>query len=263
MNCPLKAVRSEDPAWIDREKTWSFKELDDLADGWAARLQGACRVAVRMPSSVHLMALFFGAWRVGAAVCPINLRLPEANVRHLVEQIQPDLFLKDSKSSIFPDGEFCGLARLSSRKSLSYSVDPEAAALLLATSGSTAEPKIAALSLGNLLASAEGAIGPLDLRAGDRWQLNLPLFHVGGIGILIRCVLARAAVVLEARHATHISCVPTQLYRSSPVSKNLRCVLVGGAPIGASRRTCPLLQVMGSPRWALWSWLASSRPANT
>jgi O-succinylbenzoic acid--CoA ligase len=104
--------------------------------------------------------------------------------------------------------------------------------LLLLTSGSTGTPKIAILPMKSLLANAEGAIGPLDLRPNDQWKLNLPLYHVGGIGVILRCILARATIVLdESPNITHISCVPTHLYRATPIYKNLRCLLVGGAPI--------------------------------
>ncbi|MDE3047603.1 MAG: AMP-binding protein, partial [Verrucomicrobiota bacterium] len=106
--------------------------------------------------------------------------------------------------------------------------------VLLQTSGSTAEPKIAILSMQNLIANAESAVAALNLKAGDQWKLSLPLYHVGGIGILIRCILARATVVIDdSPHITHLSYVPTQLYRSTPIYPKLRCLLLGGAPIGS------------------------------
>lgn len=104
--------------------------------------------------------------------------------------------------------------------------------LLLYTSGSTGSPKIAILSLSNLVANAQTAINALDLRPNDEWKLSLPLYHVGGIAIIFRCILARATIVIDdTPNITHLSYVPTHLYRATPVYKKLRCLLLGGAPI--------------------------------
>lgn len=104
--------------------------------------------------------------------------------------------------------------------------------LLLHTSGSTSAPKIAVLTLANLIANAKSVIEAVDLKPKDQWKLTLPLYHVGGISILIRCILARATLVIDdSPLITHLSYVPTHLYRATPVYKKLKCLLLGGAPI--------------------------------
>jgi o-succinylbenzoate---CoA ligase len=118
--------------------------------------------------------------------------------------------------------------------------------VLLLTSGSTGTPKIAILPFDALLANAESAIGPLGLKQGDRWRLSLPLYHVGGIAILLRCAIAKAAVVLDDDPLiTHLSYVPTQLYRATPLYKNLRCLLLGGAPIDRVPKDLPIFTSYG------------------
>ncbi len=129
--------------------------------------------------------------------------------------------------------------------------DVKNAATLLFTSGSTANPKIAYHSLENYEFSARGTNEVLKLNQEDRWLLSLPLFHVGGIAIVFRCARAQATIVLSelplieailCHNITHISLVPTQLYRllqedPSKVQKCaqlLKCILLGGAPIGDS-----------------------------
>ncbi|HSX10638.1 MAG TPA: AMP-binding protein [Chlamydiales bacterium] len=157
-------------------------------------------------ASPHLIALFFAAWRKNGSIFPINPRLPQ--IPHL-ENAPPQ-------------------------------------SLLLFTSGSTAAPKIAVLTLSQLLANASNAIAPLDLRPNDQWRLTLPLYHVGGIGILLRCVLARATIVLDdSPNITHLSYIPTHLYRATPVYKQLRCLLLGGAPITSYPAHLPVYTTYG------------------
>lgn len=120
------------------------------------------------------------------------------------------------------------------------------ASLLLYTSGSSGSPKIAILTLDALLANANSAIKALDLKAGDLWKLTLPLYHVSGIGTVLRCVLARATLVLDDHpDITHISCVPTHLYRFTPVYKKLKCVLLGGAPMSQIPTYLPIMTTYG------------------
>ncbi len=118
--------------------------------------------------------------------------------------------------------------------------------LLLYTSGSSAEPKIAVLTLDNLLANAISVVKAVELKPNDQWRLTLPLHHVGGIGIVIRCILARATIVLDdSPNITHLSYVPTHLYRATPIYKHLRCLLLGGAPIGNYPNHLPIYTTYG------------------
>lgn len=122
------------------------------------------------------------------------------------------------------------------------------------TSGSRSGGKGVLLSARAFLASAAGSAKNLGWHQRDRWLACLPLAHVGGLSIIIRCLLARRAVVLDPGHApdrdggfdpdhvaacvhqqrvTLMSLVPTMLTRLldagwSPPAP-LRAVLIGGA----------------------------------
>jgi len=128
-------------------------------------------------------------------------------------------------------------------------IDPEAIFAILYTSGTTGRPKGACLPFRSFLWSAAASALHLGASAEDRWLGCLPLFHVGGMAILVRSVLAGSAVVvherfdaaavaasLEEENITHVSLVPTMLSRlleargERLAPSTLKCVLVGGGP---------------------------------
>jgi len=193
--------------------------IDQLAIDLEAKGVGpGDRVAFRHPPTPEAAALLFAAWRIGASICPLSLRIPAAQIEAQLQRIKPRIYI-DSFPICAPLWE---------------PSDPlPFPAALLFTSGSTSQPKIAVLSLENLLQNASPACEALDLSSGDVWLLNLPLYHIAGLALLLRCALARARVVLYEldRSITHISVVPTQLYRAVPIHPSLKCLLIGGAPI--------------------------------
>ena len=96
--------------------------------------------------------------------------------------------------------------------------------------------------------SARGHAALLGLGAGEGWLACLPLFHVGGISILVRCALAGAFAELHDRFDAErvcrslasgriglVSLVPTLFARvldawgERPAPAGLRCALLGGA----------------------------------
>jgi len=245
VRCPLREAAQDAPqqtAIITQNLTLSFSELDSYTSALCQYLhqigiRPSNRLAVFHPLDWRLIALFFAAWRLGAVVCPLNTRLPPAQIASSLSRLSPSLYITDLN---FP---FKGPTPYFTHLALS----PDPLAFLLFTSGSSGTPKIAALSLSNLLVNARHAIEAIDLKKNDRWLLSLPLFHVGGIGIVLRCILARAAIVLDERdpNITHISYVPAQLYKAWPVYKNLRCVLLGGSSIASYPGHLPIYGTYG------------------
>ncbi len=140
-------------------------------------------------------------------------------------------------------------------------VDPNRTLAVFATSGSSGAPKGVALTRAAFIASARASAENLGWLQNDRWHLDLPLAHVGGFSILVRCLLARRAIALggldtiAARGATIVSVVPTQLARWFDADfappTGLRAMLVGGAAAPgqlleeAARRRWPVLTTYG------------------
>lgn len=125
------------------------------------------------------------------------------------------------------------------------SAPPAPLAALVFTSGSTGAARAVRLTRANLEAAADASAARLGTTADDRWLLVLPLFHVGGLSVVVRAAAQGAALVVvppdvraqEAAldaGATVASFVPTQLARlvegrTRPFPATVRAVLVGGA----------------------------------
>lgn len=120
---------------------------------------------------------------------------------------------------------------------------PDGTLAVLFTSGTTGRPRGAILSRAAFIAAARASAARLGWRDDDRWLVPLPLAHVGGLSVIVRCLLARKPVLLGRpdriaadildRRATIVSLVPTLLERLLGEGflppPWLRLILVGGA----------------------------------
>jgi len=126
--------------------------------------------------------------------------------------------------------------------------DATAMLAVLFTSGTTGRAKGACLSWANFLASADAAADRLGPVVAERWLACMPLFHVGGLSILVRSVrfggpvlllprfdAAEVSDMLDGGGIAAVSLVPTMLSRllahrgARPAPPGLQVLLLGGA----------------------------------
>jgi O-succinylbenzoic acid--CoA ligase len=165
----------------------------------------------------------------GDAVLPLDPRLAPPARRRLVEALRPSVV-------VLAGGERTRLAG-------GQPVE-EGDALVVATSGTTGEPRGVVLTHEAVAASARATSARLAVDpARDRWCCCLPLAHVGGLSVVTRALLTGtplevlpafdAATVLASareRGTTLVSLVPTTLRRLGEEGADaFRLVVLGGS----------------------------------
>lgn len=245
--CPIARWAHETPsanAVVCGEQTYSYAQCDQMVSLFTTRflnkgLKPGEIVATLLPNSPDLVFTLMGLLRAGFIACPMNPRWPDQHITRLLTAIECLHVIADPEMRRTSDG--------TAIPSPVY-VPPGRPATVIFTSGTTGEPKAAVLDYGNHYFSAVAANRNMPLVPGDRWLLSLPLYHVAGWGVLFRCALAGAAVVVPeehetieqaiSRHAvTHVSLVSTQLHRlldkpsGIAALSTLKGILLGGGPM--------------------------------
>lgn len=265
------------PALLTTNQAWTFADLAAEAERWAGELavRGLRRGDILgswLDASVDAVLALQAAWRIGAAVCPFNTRLSEAEFQDQCARVAPRLLLArafapdDPRAQVPPQpGPGGTLAVITDLVPAPLPValprppenggiaaddagpDDDDPAALLFTSGSTGRPKAAVLSHGAMRAHAAASALRLGCMPDDLWLAPLPLFHVGGLAIVVRSALAGTAIALSASGRAQdiaaaldrwpislVSLVPTQLRLlldawPGPAPRSLRAVLLGGS----------------------------------
>jgi O-succinylbenzoic acid--CoA ligase len=233
----LEALRFED-------NVWNFRDLGAEVERTSRRLAAlgagpGAAVALRAQNSLDALRIAAATIELQAPLVLLHPRLTQAEEGALLAQAQPRVLALEGEP----------------RQTERFEPLPAEVGVVMFTSGTSGRPRGAMLPWGALSAAVEASAALLPVAPGDRWLLCLPLCHIGGLSILLRCLRGRGSVVLaprfraaevlaliERHRPTLLSVVPTMLHDLLEVDERnllatLRAVLVGGAAAPA-----PLLE---------------------
>jgi O-succinylbenzoic acid--CoA ligase len=276
------ALTPERPALLTEECQLTFRELEQrvarLAGGLSALgVEVDTRVALLARNSLTYAVLVHAIPRLGGILVPLNTRLTEPELRHQVTDAEVRLILHDEDRAPLATAlshRGAPAVSLSAVPAVGTAaprpVDLGRIRSIIYTSGTTGRPKGAMLTSGNFWWSAVGSALNLGNRTDDCWLVCLPLFHVGGLSILLRSVIYGIPALLQPGFAaeavnraideagvTIVSVVATMLQRmlvargGRPYPPSLRCLLLGGGPAplplleAAAALDAPVFQTYG------------------
>jgi O-succinylbenzoic acid--CoA ligase len=252
------AIEGEDP-------TLTFGELADRARRGAAHIVAsapptAAPVAMLLPGDARFVGWLAALSLAGRAALPLNVRLTAGELARQLSDARAGLLLGEhgdprlaELAARLPGLAAVAVPRLEDLPHANGRLPGEEAAddalfVVLFTSGTSGRSKGACLSWGNFAASALAAADPLGPAVAQRWLACMPLFHVGGLSIVVRSVLFGGPIRLHARFdaalvsdaldagdIAGVSLVPTMLARlldhrgPRPAPAGLQVLLLGGA----------------------------------
>jgi O-succinylbenzoic acid--CoA ligase len=249
-------LNDEDVAIQAINGIWTYADLEADVEKCAqfflaAGLSPGDRVALHMESSPRLIIQLLATIQCGMMACPLSTRLTQNGIDEALRQLGAHAYCTHEKAiglgvtnmeTIYFDN--MELSKQVPEIDIDTLVAPGSVAVF--TSGSTGNPKAAVLTEKNIQASAAAANERLSFDKNSSWLLSLPLYHVGGLGIVFRVLQAGGTIVVPAQNdsiedslekfePSHISLVSTQLHRLLNSELGMRClarchcVLMGGS----------------------------------
>ena len=238
-------------ALVTPSDSWTWSELEARVDACARQLErlGFQRIGVHAATQPDLVVLVLAALRARRVLVPLSTRWPRPMLIRAMARLELASLITEEDE--INDADTLSLRDLTRADGIRRTLEPlrlDAPFTIIHTSGSSGDPKAVLHTVGNHVASAEGLIQRFPLGPGDRWLLNLPLYHVGGLAVAVRCVLAGATMALpepqmtsaetvRRLQPTHASLVSTQLIRLLKENvglASLRLVLLGGSAFPSS-----------------------------
>lgn len=212
------------------------------------------KVGILMANGLPFVGSLLALMRMGLISVPLNARLTKPELRWQVKNADCQLVLCDPSTIAQADGLGVDVLELRQQRFIEppseyneygwMNLDDDFT--IVHTSGTSGRPKATVLSYGNIYHSALASARTLGTLPDDRWLCVLPIYHVGGLSIILRSLIYGTAVellpafdvnevnrVLSENPISIVSLVPTMLQRLlvakiRPWNPHLRLILLGG-----------------------------------
>lgn len=189
-------------------ETITYKDLcnkvTNIASWLGDRTHREDVVALAFPNSIEQLIFSWAAWATGLKTAPLDVKRDSVEEHNYKTELTNSKILIASRSLFKPQEKkkltadlveieninLNGKTTPEWEKSLSHQC------LILFTSGTTANPKGAQLSLQNLIANADGIKEWFNIHQDDRFLVQLPLHHINSTTFCLATLLAGATNIL-------------------------------------------------------------------
>ena len=211
-------------ALVFQDRSISYAQLDSLSQAAAdylqqSGLQQGQRVALMLPNTPAFVVWYYAVLRLGAVAVSVSTRLTPREVGYVVSdcgatsvialgetlqeierELTDDVTIRVATGNDGADVAGQPLTVDSQSKSTWVDADPDAAALILYTSGTTGFAKGATLSHRNVRTNVCAFNHLCGMESSDRMLLAVPLFHCFGQNALLNSAFnVGATLVLQER----------------------------------------------------------------
>jgi malonyl-CoA/methylmalonyl-CoA synthetase len=239
---------------------------------FAMGLKPGDRVAVQVDKSAEVLLVYLACLRLGAVYVPFNAAYTIAELRYLLADAEPKLFICQPERfaesaalarelgivhirtlGVARDGTFLEMFADAKTSFTDHACTIDDLAAILYTSGTTGRSKGAMLSHGNLASNARTLKDFWRFTGEDRLLHALPIFHTHGLFVATNTALMAGASILllptfDVREimrllprSTVMMGVPTFYTRllaqadfTAETAKNIRLFISGSAPLAAT-----------------------------
>ncbi|SFA91821.1 2-succinylbenzoyl-CoA synthetase [Lentibacillus halodurans] len=257
---------------------YTFLELHDKSQSFARRLRGLgvqkeTKVGILSANHIDTVIAVHALTYLGAVAVMLNTRLTEQELDYQIHDADAAFVLVQQHDRELDAAvqTFSDVWMLPEHTGELYTeIDLDLNFTIIYTSGTTGFPKGVIHTYGNHLWSAIGSMLNLGLSNQDKWLAVLPIFHVGGLSILLRSVIYGIPVYLMEKYSKQlvhdaimtkgvtIASVVTVMVKDlitqlgdSTYPDTFRCMLLGGGPASkslleqAKARHVPVFQSYG------------------
>ncbi len=182
-------LRAHEPALEWQRATYTFGDIDVRSNRMARALQArgltrGDRLGVYLSNSLDFIDLYLASIKVGLIFVPVNILYRERELSHILSDAEPKLFVTERELPALRAEAAAQAADLPET-----TLDGDAPAALVYTSGTTGVSKGAILTHNNFAVNAANLIQAWRITSADRFLLALPLFHVHALGNGLHCWL--------------------------------------------------------------------------
>lgn len=198
------------PAIVDPSGMWSYDDLASSSQHLAARLMGRRsdfdeeRIAILCIPGRDFVVATLACWRAGGLAVPLNPTHPDRELVYALDEAEASIILASPSCAELGRRVASGRRLETVTEAITAAsaprlpvVDPDRAALMIFTSGTTGRPKGAVHTHRSVAAQVKGLIDAWEWVPDDRILLVLPLHHVHGI-VNVTCCALWAGAVCEA-----------------------------------------------------------------